>query len=656
MNEYELVAAAKAGDQQAFQSLINMARPRLERTVRYYVKNDFDMHDIVQDAIVKAFISIETLKEEKYFFTWLTKISIYCALDFLQKQKRIVPVEEVMLGGQATIIDEMDRSLIVSEAISTLPLKQKQVIILKYLKGLKLREIAQMLDRPLGTVKTDLHKGLKQLRKELCEQSDSNRFIEEELHTMKDELKRRAQEIVEIPSHFHLEIEDYSKNDRAEEAFFSWTDRSNNDGILITLDQKGNLISLTYDLDEAYLEQEPRSLAEKKELAEQFFCDHYPNALELFTLVETKEMQHWTRFEYGQMMLELPLPQTGGFIDVSRSGVIVQFQYYGEKKLPHPPKTLRSKDELFEKMRQMNEFDLMITRLYKGIYECGNDELRLVYRVGNSFQTFQADDEKQEFVHEYDESEEQYKAVPAVSFDGNHVIASIEDLIGITANMVKIREKEMDDEFGIVWRDAEFADQEYDKSLNGFFMKQTEETVKARVDKENGRLKGFWWFKDRMGDLQLTREQCYEKALEFLQKIYPDLARFIEVRVCDSSEEDEPNDHEAFHFRIHNGAGVLFETGYIIVSVNRTTGLIDMFSGLDLELTELMAVPSQPILSKSEAEERFFASLDFKLEWEVDYDSENEAFKLVYKPFHQGKKLCARYVDALSGELIFGKE
>lgn len=651
MTEYELVVDAKSGDRQAFQTLMNIARPRLERTVRYYVKNDFDMKDVIQDAMVKAFVSIETVKEEKYFFTWLTKIAMHCALDFLQKQKRIIPVEEVIPACQARKIDEMDRSLIVSEAISALPLKQRQVITLKYLKDLKLREISKMVNRPLGSVKTDLHKGLKQLRKELCDPSNSKLMIEETLHMMKDDLKQRALSIVEIPSHLQLEVEDYQNT----EAFFSWADSCKDDGILITLDQAGNLKSLTYDIDEAYLDEAPLSAAEKQTLAEQFICDHYPNALATFTLIETKEMKHWMRFEYGQMMLDLPLPQSGCYIDVSHSGVIVQFRYYGEKKRPNQPKTLRSKDELFEKMREMNEFELTIAKLYKGIYENGNDELRLVYRVENSFCVFEADAEKRDPVHEDDDVEVRYEAVLPASIKGNSETATIEDLIGITDIMVKLREKDMGNEIGVVWCDAKFEEQKYDKSLNSFFQKQTEETVKARIDKESGCLKGFWWFKERKGELQLSRKQCYEKALEFLRNMYPTLAKYAEVKTDERCEDDEPNEHEAFQFRVHNGVGVLFESGYLMVSVNRTTGFIDMYSSLDIELHELAAVPSQPNLSKVEAAERFFAALDFKLEWEINYEGEDEEYHLVYKPVHEGKDGCARYIDALTGEFIFGK-
>lgn len=468
---------------------------------------------------------------------------------------------------------------------------------------------------------------------------------------MKDDLKRRALSFVEIPSHLQLEVEDYQNT----EAFFSWADSCKDDGILITIDQSGNLISLTYDLDEAYLAETPLSAAEKQTLAEQFICDHYPNALATFTLIEMKEMKHWTRFEYRQMMLDLSLPQSGCYIDVSHSGVIVQFQYYGEKKLPNLPKTLRSKDELFEKMREMNEFELTIAKLYKGIYEDGHDELRLVYRVENSFCDFESDAEKRDPVYEDDDVEVRYEAVLPTPFKGNSETATIEELIGITDNMVKLREKDMGNEIGIVWRDAEFEEQKYDKSLNSLFQKQTEETVKARMDKESGRLNGFWWFKERKGELQLSRKQCYEKALEFLRNMYPTLSQYAEVKTYERCEDDEPNEHEAFQFRIHNGAGVLFESGYIMVSVNRTTGFIDMYSSLEIELHELAAVPSQPNLSKVEAEDRFFAALDFKLEWEIKYDGDDEVYHLVYKPFHQGKETCARYVDALSGELIFAQ-
>ncbi|QDP39500.1 sigma-70 family RNA polymerase sigma factor [Radiobacillus deserti] len=164
----ETVRRAMNGDDEAFYSLIQENKSTLYRTAFAYTKNEHDAIDIVQEAVYKAYISLGKLKEPDYFHTWLTRILINCAIDFLRKKKRVIPFDEplpesVTSNGvleQKPVEDTMD----LLQAVANLNEKYKTVIILKYYRDLPLKQIAEILDCPIGTVKSRLNMALKKLR------------------------------------------------------------------------------------------------------------------------------------------------------------------------------------------------------------------------------------------------------------------------------------------------------------------------------------------------------------------------------------------------------------------------------------------------------------------------------------------------------------
>ncbi|MEI2665728.1 sigma-70 family RNA polymerase sigma factor [Rossellomorea sp. LJF3] len=167
MNEKK-VKKARKGDEKAFQELIDLEKNKLYRMAFVYVKNEDDALDIVHDAIYKAFISIKSLKNPQYFSTWLSRILINSALDFIKKHERIIPTEEmdVIPGERHSQIEE---KLDLAGAIEELDVPYKTVIILRYYQDLTVKQIADILDCPEGTIKTRLHRAIRQLKSELKE-------------------------------------------------------------------------------------------------------------------------------------------------------------------------------------------------------------------------------------------------------------------------------------------------------------------------------------------------------------------------------------------------------------------------------------------------------------------------------------------------------
>ena len=129
-----------------------------------YVKNKEDALDIVQDAIVKALRYQHTLKDSLYVHTWFCKIIINTCKTYLQKQNRYIDLEDDTLAYYDEPTYDYYKSLELEEALDHLSYKEKTIILLRYYNGLELKEIADIMDQNLSTIKSTLYRALKKLR------------------------------------------------------------------------------------------------------------------------------------------------------------------------------------------------------------------------------------------------------------------------------------------------------------------------------------------------------------------------------------------------------------------------------------------------------------------------------------------------------------
>lgn len=131
-----------------------------------YVKNKEDALDIVQEVAYRSFKKIDTLKKPEYFKTWLIKISISCAIDCLRKNNKVVqlrPEHEELIDPYVEIIP---LSLSLDQLLDELNEDEKSIVILKFYEDYSFKEIAEMLNIPLGTSKSILYRALDKLRKQ----------------------------------------------------------------------------------------------------------------------------------------------------------------------------------------------------------------------------------------------------------------------------------------------------------------------------------------------------------------------------------------------------------------------------------------------------------------------------------------------------------
>jgi len=165
-----LLSDAKKGNNQAFIELLQEEKVKLYKMAYIYMKNENDALDVVQETIARAYANIHTVKEEQYFATWLIRVLINTALEMIRKNQKIVPLLEQQLEQEQ--ISTNDEKLDLLQAIEQLEEKYKTVILLRYYRDLQIKEIADLIGCPEGTVKTNVHRGIQQLKKYLNKEGE----------------------------------------------------------------------------------------------------------------------------------------------------------------------------------------------------------------------------------------------------------------------------------------------------------------------------------------------------------------------------------------------------------------------------------------------------------------------------------------------------
>lgn len=183
--ETGLVRRAVAGDVEAAREIIKSHNQRLYRLVRAVVRSNADAEDVLQDAYLRAFGSLESYRGEASLSTWLSRIALNAALVHLRAQKRrkriapaVGPAEAEVIpfpGASSTADPERvmaQRQLLhlVEEATDALPEAFRLVFVARIIEGLSVEETAVLLDLPPATVKTRLHRARKLIRVRLEEQ------------------------------------------------------------------------------------------------------------------------------------------------------------------------------------------------------------------------------------------------------------------------------------------------------------------------------------------------------------------------------------------------------------------------------------------------------------------------------------------------------
>ena len=162
----DLVMKAQEGNDKAFLTLFQQYEEEIYRMAYIYVQNQSDALDVVQETAYRSFKTIKSLKEVKFFKTWLIRIAVNCSLDILRKRKKVVQLKPNFEENNSKYIDEdIDLEVTLRDLIELLNEEEKGVIMLRFYEGLTIKEVSEALDIPLGTTKTVLYRALGKLRK-----------------------------------------------------------------------------------------------------------------------------------------------------------------------------------------------------------------------------------------------------------------------------------------------------------------------------------------------------------------------------------------------------------------------------------------------------------------------------------------------------------
>lgn len=305
----------------------------------------------------------------------------------------------------------------------------------------------------------------------------------------KEGLKQKALEIGRVPTHLKLEIEDYGGDDKR--AHFCWADpQDENTGIIVELGPDGELESLSRDIEPESGER----LSEEKleDIMRQFVETHHPGALSAFVREENdRAYGDKVRFSYVQMEAGLPLPMSGFMADVSLSGEIVYFRYYGEAGSIIKPKRVADVEEALAFIKKDVEFDLLFEVLHRSVYKNGDDQPHLVYEPEGRAITVPADLVQEEQAVDDDDDYREPESFPLPLFEGIREKADPDSMIGIENGFVKEREADLGDgRIGIVWRNPDDpVYQPADKSMDSWFKGRTHQVLKTIYNKETGKLR-----------------------------------------------------------------------------------------------------------------------------------------------------------------------
>jgi RNA polymerase sigma-70 factor (ECF subfamily) len=176
-DDRSIVDAVLGGDRDAFRALVERESTAVVRACHRILGDLDDAEDAAQEAFVIAFRSLSSWRAEGPLGAWVTRIAVRLALRRASKRRPIAwrnpsgvdPEEPVIPGGPDPAIESLraERAADVRSAVARLGEPYRETVALRFFGELSLAEIASETGRPIGTIKTHLHRGLQRLRDDL---------------------------------------------------------------------------------------------------------------------------------------------------------------------------------------------------------------------------------------------------------------------------------------------------------------------------------------------------------------------------------------------------------------------------------------------------------------------------------------------------------
>lgn len=167
--DQQLVVRAQHGDQHAFGLLVSKYQRKLERLLSRLIRDPAEVEDVAQETFIKAYRALGSFRGDSAFYTWLYRIGINTAKNYLVSQGRRTPARDIDSeeaegyeeGGLLRDNDTPERVLFskqigatVNSAMDALPDELRTAIMLREIEGMSYEDIAKIMDCPIGTVRS----------------------------------------------------------------------------------------------------------------------------------------------------------------------------------------------------------------------------------------------------------------------------------------------------------------------------------------------------------------------------------------------------------------------------------------------------------------------------------------------------------------------
>lgn len=179
-DDLQLIRSTLAGDRNAFGELVLRYQDRLYSTLARMLGSSHDARDVSQDAFLLAYQKLDTFRQESSFYAWLFRIAYHAAINNRRRVRR-TPIPLPGLGESADLdhpdtslssppeapIEARESELQLHQALQQLPEDYRAALLLKELEGLPYEEIAELMQCPVGTVRSRIHRARQMLRERL---------------------------------------------------------------------------------------------------------------------------------------------------------------------------------------------------------------------------------------------------------------------------------------------------------------------------------------------------------------------------------------------------------------------------------------------------------------------------------------------------------
>jgi RNA polymerase sigma-70 factor, ECF subfamily len=175
--EGQLVRRARERDPAAFEELIVLHGPALQRMLRRVLGSNADAEDVLQETFLKAWRAIDRFRGEARFSTWLYRIALNEARrrQAYEAHRRALPLDDVMLElpdlseGPASRAESAELEGFVEQCVAELPASYREAVVLRDVEGLTNEEAAAVLELDLRNFKSRLHRGRMAIRRRIEE-------------------------------------------------------------------------------------------------------------------------------------------------------------------------------------------------------------------------------------------------------------------------------------------------------------------------------------------------------------------------------------------------------------------------------------------------------------------------------------------------------